>query len=332
MPRRTNAFQRLVYLLKQHAASGASVTESRMLVDRITGAEREVDVCVETSVAGHSLVIGIECRDHGRALAGNRSGHADVTWIEQMKCKHERLPTNALVLVSRRGFTAEATRLAAACGIETLALEEQDTNAVDRLLGNTGTIWKNFYQAQPTRVRVEILPLGSSELVVVRCHQTTQLLDAQSQDAGTMDNLVGGLLALTPIRAYFETHGKPEHRYFEFRWTLPSEPGLFLRKLKPARLERVALLHVIGTVRFDGATFQMRQARLGATSFLWAVGKAFGNDVVAVASDAPSGRLVSLSVIESGKKRESGKKASRRTVANARPRDRRSKNASRNGL
>jgi len=43
MPQRSNEFQKLVYLVKQQMAAGAKVTESQMLVDRITGTEREVD-------------------------------------------------------------------------------------------------------------------------------------------------------------------------------------------------------------------------------------------------------------------------------------------------
>ena len=295
MPRRTNEFQRLVYLVKQQAAAGAAVTESKMLIDRLTGSEREVDVSVETSVAGHPLLIAIECCDHRRDV--------DVTWVEQMKCKHERLPTNALVLASRRGFTPEAVRLAEACGIETLFLEEENTDTVGRLLGACGKIWKNFYQAQPTKVKVSVLPPDSTGPIVVRCHPSTQLVDTQRRDAGSVDALVAKLLGLTPIRAYFESQGKPEHHYFEFKWTLPAEADLFLRKLKPDRLEQVTLLHVIGTLRFDPATFQMRQARLGATSFLWGVGSTFGNQVVAVASETPSGQVVSLSVIEKNTRR-----------------------------
>jgi hypothetical protein len=66
MPQRSNEFQKLVYLVKRQMAAGAKVTESRMLVDRITGTEREVDICIETSVAGHA-VINPPRRDRGAA-------------------------------------------------------------------------------------------------------------------------------------------------------------------------------------------------------------------------------------------------------------------------
>jgi hypothetical protein len=52
MPKRTNDFQRLIYLVRVNLADGATVTESKMLKDRITGTMREVDICIEGSVGG----------------------------------------------------------------------------------------------------------------------------------------------------------------------------------------------------------------------------------------------------------------------------------------
>lgn len=59
--------------------------ESKMLTDRVTKRKREVDVCIEGHVGGHSVVVSVECRDHKRI--------ADVSWVDAMKAKHDRLPT-----------------------------------------------------------------------------------------------------------------------------------------------------------------------------------------------------------------------------------------------
>ena len=90
MPKRSNEFQRLIYLVRVNLAAGATVHVSKMLRDRITGHEREVDVCVEGIVGGTPVNVCIECSD--------RSRRADVTWVDEMKSKHERLPTHALIL------------------------------------------------------------------------------------------------------------------------------------------------------------------------------------------------------------------------------------------
>ena len=42
MPKRSNDFQRLVYLVRVNLAGGATVTESKMMRDRLTKRFREV--------------------------------------------------------------------------------------------------------------------------------------------------------------------------------------------------------------------------------------------------------------------------------------------------
>ncbi len=116
MPRRTNAFQTVIFMIKSHVAGNATVTESAELTDLVTGEKREVDVCIETNVAGHPVVIGIECRDHTRKQT--------VTWIDEMHAKHSRLPTDHLVLVSSSGFTPQAVKAARSLNIETVVPEE----------------------------------------------------------------------------------------------------------------------------------------------------------------------------------------------------------------
>jgi hypothetical protein len=52
MPKRSNYFQRLVLLVRNHVAAGATVTESAELIDKVTGTKREVDICIEGAVGG----------------------------------------------------------------------------------------------------------------------------------------------------------------------------------------------------------------------------------------------------------------------------------------
>lgn len=84
--------------------------------DRITGKLREVDVCITGHVGGHEVVVSLECTDRKRK--------ADVTWVEQMKEKHSRLPTHMLVLYFSAGFTEDACRLAWRNGVETVTLDQ----------------------------------------------------------------------------------------------------------------------------------------------------------------------------------------------------------------
>jgi hypothetical protein len=56
MPKRTNDFQRLVYIVRASLAHGATVTESKMLTDRATKRKREVDVCIEGHIGQHPVL------------------------------------------------------------------------------------------------------------------------------------------------------------------------------------------------------------------------------------------------------------------------------------
>ena len=116
MPRRTNAFQRLVTLLTAMLAGRAQVTESAMLTDRVNGEQREVDILVAAVAGGYTMQLGIEVISWARP--------ADTPWVEKMRAKHDNLPTDKLVLVSESGFYEPARRKAEFYGIEVLTLEE----------------------------------------------------------------------------------------------------------------------------------------------------------------------------------------------------------------
>ena len=117
MPKRSNDFQLLIAniydLLKP---LGATLTESAMVRENGDGREREVDVLIEYSVAGHDMRIGVECRDRAR--------RETVEWIDALIGKYNRLPINKVVAISSSGFSPEAERKAKDQGIDTLTLKE----------------------------------------------------------------------------------------------------------------------------------------------------------------------------------------------------------------
>lgn len=67
-------FQEVVAIIQEHMAGDATVEESGMLVHRVTGEEREVDVVIRSEVAGHEIIISVEATAVGRK--------ADTTWVE----------------------------------------------------------------------------------------------------------------------------------------------------------------------------------------------------------------------------------------------------------
>jgi hypothetical protein len=187
MPKRSNEFQRLVFLIKKQMAGTATVTESKPLVDRHTGTEREVDICIETMVGGHDLVISIECQDRGRT--------ADVSWVEQLKAKHERLPTNALVLVSRSGLTTEALEVAKLSGIEALTFEDLDEQAVARIFGPLGTLWAKELTLSPTKVVMRVAAVNDLLPDDVATTQTTGFIPFRATSSGPFSSTWKRLLS-----------------------------------------------------------------------------------------------------------------------------------------
>jgi hypothetical protein len=145
MPKRTNEFQQLIYAINLQLAKEATVTESKLLRHRLTGAEREVDVAIEFEIGPYQPIIGIECRAHRRPQ--------DVEWIEQAHTMHEHL-TDKLVLVSKSGFTPEAKALAKTFGIETLTLAEAEKVDWTQIVGKLKRVYIALVRGRPAEIRI----------------------------------------------------------------------------------------------------------------------------------------------------------------------------------
>lgn len=103
MPKRTTPLQMIVHAVrKQTAQPGVTVTESKELPDARLGTEREVDVVVEGPFDGEHVVTSLEVIEHSRP--------GGLPWVQEQIGKHRALPTNRLVLVSKKGFTKNAQK------------------------------------------------------------------------------------------------------------------------------------------------------------------------------------------------------------------------------
>ena len=100
MPKRSNPFQQLIRLFHEQLHAPHAVVESEMLLNRISGRRREVDVVIHLDIGGLKFITSVECRDRKRP--------ASIGWVEEMYAKHQNLPTNKLILVSSSGFTEQA--------------------------------------------------------------------------------------------------------------------------------------------------------------------------------------------------------------------------------
>jgi hypothetical protein len=210
MPKRTNDFQKLVYLVRVNLAEGATVTESKMLTDRVTKRKREVDVCIEGHVGGHAIVVSVECRDHKRI--------ADVSWVDTMKAKHERLATNALILASRSGFTPEARNVAAGYGIQAFSLSDVDEVDFPALLGSRSSLWTKSVTVTAEKVLVRVRPTPTLAGEAVAVMPTNLVYSSDGNELCQIGVLVETLLK-SPRATIFCRRGKKTTSGLKWRWS-----------------------------------------------------------------------------------------------------------------
>lgn len=280
MPKRTNEFQQLVFFVKQHVSEFAAVTESKYLIDRLTGARREVDIYIEAEIGGHQTTICIECRDHARK--------ADVEWVEKMKGKHENLPTKHLVLVSRNGFTPEATKKASLWGFETLALESVDEEVVSRLFGNISRARAKGYTLTPKIVLVEVRQpdgLSTEKINVERGHAIYNL---NGELVFLIQDLLDVVLKPGDVVDGLLPQAEENHNVFRvYVDTLTDTEGgpLCLQKLESEVLCPIESVTVLGSCEFKIGEFQLQHGKIGPTVISWGSGTVRGEKGMLVATE-----------------------------------------------
>ena len=294
MPKRTNDFQRLIYLVRINLSDGAKISESKMMRDRLTKRFREVDVVVEGKVGSQRVFVSIECRDHQRV--------ADVGWVDAMKAKHDRLDTNVLLLASRSGFTQEARDVASKYGIEVFSLEDIGEKDIPALLGPKGDLWLKTVTitAEKVSIRVAEVDLLAPETVATTPDNLLYLEDG-SELCQTKE-LVDGLLKSRRFRDYLLAEGKGEHRWFELVWEPPSDRlgrPLYMKKIAPEVMRPVESIRVVGPCKVEIGKFGMRHGRIGDVQVAWGKATISGSSAMAVATKTNTGET-KLSVNFSG--------------------------------
>ena len=284
MPKRSNDFQRLVYLVRLNLADGATVTESKMMRDRLTRSYREVDIVIEGKVGSQPVVVCVECRDHKRV--------ADVGWIDAMKAKHDRLETNVLLLASSAGFTKEATAVGVKYGIELFTLESQDTADLPSLIGPNGSLWHKTYELSASKVSIRVAKVADLEVETVASNPDNVIYLEDGTELCQAKDLVDKMLNSDRVRDYLAREGREEHLFFEFRWEPPSDQlgkPLHMMKLEPRALRPIECIRVVGPIKIHVARFGMKHGRLGSIRVAWGKATIAGRDAMAVATQSPSG-------------------------------------------
>lgn len=285
MPKRTNDFQRLVYLVSVNLEGNAKVTQSKLMRDRLTRKHREVDVVVQGKVGAHPVTVSIECRDTKRV--------ADVTWVDTMKAKHERLETNALLLASRAGFTPEAREVAGKFGIRLFSLEDIDTANMPALLGPNGSLWLKTVSVAAQRVSARVAATESLDLETVATNPDTLVYVESGEELCKVQELVDVLLKVPSARDYLLAEAREDHKWFTLEWVPPVDQEgkpLFMKKLVPEVFRRIESIRVIGPCAVQIGKFGMRHGKLDGITVAWGKAQLSGGDAIAVATVDEAGQ------------------------------------------
>jgi hypothetical protein len=294
VPRRSNTYQKAIYLVQTHIAGEAIVSESTELPDIGTGTPREVDVCVECEVAGHEVVVSIECRDHARPQT--------VTWIEEMHTKHQRLRTNLLVLASSSGFSAEALRIAQLYGIVTVSSDDGVSDFGRRFREKYERIWFKTLHASPTQVRLSVEPTDGHPEEIVRAYPDNLVYLEDGTELCTVNELADNILNRTIEKNIEELLGSASgaEEFISGEWDLgggsrtPEDagPALYLKKLVSDgdRLRRITRINIVGTAHVGVSEVPLTHGELRGTAFAFGESKLDASNVILVLTADKAGR------------------------------------------
>lgn len=294
MPSRTNTFQKVVYLLQQHLAGSAMVSESEFLIDRSNGERREVDVCIRANIAGTPILICLECRDRKRK--------ADVTWVEEMHGKHLTLPTDHLVLVSNSGFTPSAISKANAYGIETVTPGGQSDAKVKEMASR----FNNARLTQVDLLNIEVVKarLGETE---TEAREDVRLLDS----AATMNVYLEDNTYVCMIGEYVQSmianvdygsvifDASDDTKSFEIVSESPSIlvadgrrylPIYFQKEEPVLHLRHLEFISIAGSAKLSRAAFSVNHATFRDVTYSWGEATINGSKTVVVVNGLESGQ------------------------------------------
>src|SRR5262249_34320104 len=107
LPKKKNApgvtLEKIVARIQQMMDPNSTVTHNESLVDRV-GNKRQYDVIIRGQFGGRPVLGIIECKDHSRKKGPDA--------VEAFAKKTENLRANLRIMVSKKGFTEQALKLA----------------------------------------------------------------------------------------------------------------------------------------------------------------------------------------------------------------------------
>lgn len=280
----------IVNFVRLHsAAPGVTVTESKMLLDSHLGIETEVDVVIEGIFDGDPVVTSIEVVEHKRPI--------DITWIRQMVRKHQFLPTNHLLLISKSGFTKTAWDAVAKEGGRVQALTPVFAEVDGKPM--LESVYTDKLLVTPTICEMKILRPDGTVIDHTFTPDHSIYSDA-GIELGSLGELAAEALRLKWLVDYLlqRAHHSPRRSEIKgFDIEIPvATLGYHLRDVSTNELHRILHLRVAGESSFEQEEVTLAMAQLGERPYAFAETVVFGKDVVVVATQEVETKKSSFSI------------------------------------
>lgn len=181
-------FESVVENLEKSFSGSGTVTRNERIMGKISGRKRQIDVCVRVKLAGEDIFFAVECKNWSRKV--------DVKGVESFIGLKRDVGAHLGIMVSSRGFTKSAYRLADALGIKLYRYEDTKRDG-----------WFNGIE---TIMVVEAWELTPTMLYLKRSDGTIEFLDSD-RDLDFFDGSDQFLgTAATLVRKVWEKYGPTE--------------------------------------------------------------------------------------------------------------------------
>ncbi|CAA9310595.1 MAG: hypothetical protein AVDCRST_MAG93-5198 [uncultured Chloroflexia bacterium] len=286
MPRRTNDFQGLMYLIQsQLAPTGAQVTESELLTDEAIDSDREINILISDPTDGlPPQTIAIECRDRKRK--------ADIEWIDEIIDKYSKIRVRRVVAVSRSGFTENAFKKAEDAGIDSLLLGEA-------LAADWGTAVKNVTAALlrsrlVTRMSTELRFDDTPNPVLLEKQPKllgAMILQADGSPLGPVENLAASMFEGPEMQEALAANARrltkqEPYLFAELTYELPARAYLVTGS---GQLRSLRQVMVLARCRTEDLKIVLEHRSPGQARVAFGSADTFGYRFHAAASQKPEG-------------------------------------------
>ncbi|MEM9916027.1 MAG: hypothetical protein AAF911_13820 [Planctomycetota bacterium] len=127
MPRRSNAFQKLIKHLEEYSHSkDVRVTESALVYNPIVDDTQEIDILIEFTMGGINYRTGVHVEDRSRKAGPN--------WVRDTSRQRDEMGLDRIALVHSKGFTKQARLTANAYNVELISPNWEVDHPVAKLL------------------------------------------------------------------------------------------------------------------------------------------------------------------------------------------------------